>query len=386
MKKIFLLSFIILIAGCTLNKLENTKVPEISPEYFVSKNITLSHLSDDIKYIPFDSEMPIKNISKIEITDSLIFLATYPNGILVFNINGKLFRQIGKKGKGPGEYISATKFALDNNNKRIYVKGRVKILVFDFSGNLIRELSRGQNLDFTELEYKDGNLFGLNPVFNMKENIFFNWIVIDTLGNELFTKLNPVTGFNTNGMSASGNISYKFDNNIHYWNHYNDTIYELSNNAYEAKFLFKRNKYRLTPETAEDDNTMLGKNNIFISRTIFESKQFLFVKYRQFNQTHLGIYDKLSKKFEKIDAVNNRYKGIINDMDGGMAFDPTGCLQWEGNEYLFTTVDAWELIAHVNSDEFVSFNTTEKKKELECLANNLNENDNPVLMIVKLKP
>ncbi|MCF6357444.1 MAG: hypothetical protein L3J54_06505 [Draconibacterium sp.] len=46
-----------------------------------------------------------------------------------------------------------------------------------------------------------------------------------------------------------------------------------------------------------------------------------------------------------------------------------------------------DLIEHVNSEAFKNSTPLypEKKKALEKLANNLNENNNPVLMLVKLK-
>jgi hypothetical protein len=46
-----------------------------------------------------------------------------------------------------------------------------------------------------------------------------------------------------------------------------------------------------------------------------------------------------------------------------------------------------ELIRYINSNAFKQYIPIfpEKKKELEKLAASLNENDNPVLMLVKLK-
>ncbi len=47
----------------------------------------------------------------------------------------------------------------------------------------------------------------------------------------------------------------------------------------------------------------------------------------------------------------------------------------------------YELKQYVESDAFKNSTPKypEKKKQLEQLANSLNENDNPVLMLVKLK-
>jgi hypothetical protein len=48
---------------------------------------------------------------------------------------------------------------------------------------------------------------------------------------------------------------------------------------------------------------------------------------------------------------------------------------------------AYEFIDYINSSTFKNSTPLfpEKKKELEKLANSLTENDNPVLMLVKLK-
>ena len=71
-------------------------------------------------------------------------------------------------------------------------------------------------------------------------------------------------------------------------------------------------------------------------------------------------------------------------MDGG----PNITLKMNKNDNtLFAWVDAFELKSHVSSEAFKNSTPKypEKKKELEKLANSLDENDNPVLMLVKLK-
>ena len=77
-------------------------------------------------------------------------------------------------------------------------------------------------------------------------------------------------------------------------------------------------------------------------------------------------------------------RGIINDIDGGpslffkMAKDKNTVISW---------INAYELKDYVRSEDFKNSTPKypEKKTELEKLANSLDENDNPVLMLVKLK-
>ncbi|MCG6189357.1 hypothetical protein [Maribellus maritimus] len=73
----------------------------------------------------------------------------------------------------------------------------------------------------------------------------------------------------------------------------------------------------------------------------------------------------------------------MNDYDGGPDFEHV----YQKNNELIGYVNAMDLMIHVNSAKFRSSTPKhpEKKKELEQLANSLNENDNPVLMLVKLK-
>ncbi len=94
------------------------------------------------------------------------------------------------------------------------------------------------------------------------------------------------------------------------------------------------------------------------------------------------IYNKKSGTVDNYPGTEE-YAGIPNDWDGGISFypgtnDKNICVQ---------VVDSYRLIEHANSPEFQ--NSTPqypgKKAELEELAKSLNENDNPVLMLVKLK-
>lgn len=79
--------------------------------------------------------------------------------------------------------------------------------------------------------------------------------------------------------------------------------------------------------------------------------------------------------------------GLINDLDGGPDFAPGYCYREDGREYLLSWRNAFELKAHVESESFKNSTPKypEKKRELEKLAASLDENDNPVLMLVKLK-
>jgi len=76
--------------------------------------------------------------------------------------------------------------------------------------------------------------------------------------------------------------------------------------------------------------------------------------------------------------------GLENDYDGGINLVPEYKV---GDSMLISWLYPYEIMNYVSSKTFKSSNPKypDKKKELEKLANSLDENDNPVLMLLKLK-
>ena len=83
----------------------------------------------------------------------------------------------------------------------------------------------------------------------------------------------------------------------------------------------------------------------------------------------------------------NTEASIFNDFDGGLPLKSVFYYSDNISEYIAAYIFPFELKAHVASDEFKTSTPKypEKKKQLEQLAKSLDENDNPVLMLVKLK-
>ena len=79
---------------------------------------------------------------------------------------------------------------------------------------------------------------------------------------------------------------------------------------------------------------------------------------------------------------------LINDLDDGMPFGrDINYYNDNKGEYLVQLITPFDLKAHIATNEFKNgkYKYPEKKKELEKLALRLQETENPVLMIVKLK-
>ena len=387
-RRVIYLSFLLLFFGCSAPK---NDIVEISPEYFVDEQLSLSDIADDIKYIPLDSKVLIPFINDLEMTDSLIFVkGGRGTGVMAFDQSGSFIRIIGNVGKGPGEYLKPSFITLNKIGREVYVNDYRKTLVYNFNGNFLRTFN--ESASALKTLFKDDKLYsGCILMNSLRDNPPYYWIVRDKFGHELYSKKNTTTGFQ---MSNAGSITtpyciYKYNDRICYWNQYNDTIFEIEDTIYRARYLFKKDQYRLTPEVATKSGYIPGQDQHFIPIIISESQHYLFIIFSQNKKENLCIYNKTKNEFKSVAFPENKRAGINNDLDAGLPLSLYFPLHVDANqkEYLITSVDAFQLKAHVASEAFKNSTPKfpEKKKALEKLANSLNENDNPVLVLVKLK-
>jgi len=76
--------------------------------------------------------------------DVYFLIDKHPDGgrVFSFTLEGRFLNNIGKIGRGPGEYLNALDFEIDENAGRVYVLSETgKILEYDFSGLLMGEYS-----------------------------------------------------------------------------------------------------------------------------------------------------------------------------------------------------------------------------------------------------
>jgi len=409
MKKLqyFLIAFMLISCNVKNNqrqKILNTRIETnepfvINPQDFEKKNLSLSIFADDIKYIPLSNKLQIGSVQALRVTSNAVYLIYDHSGggegigdqqLFRFDKNGKNPVQIGRVGKGPHEYLSGNFFAVDEPNNRIYVSGKVNtVLAFDTLGNYIREFKfQNPELSFSELDILSSNKLFL-PQRKLGAKGPYLWYVIDTLGNVISSKNNSTPKFETHTGAHSGTFKYK--DKISYWIDYNDTIFEISPNlTYHASYIIAPDEPRVDELKLQSHaNRFLKPPEYYLPRFFIETNKYLINRYSYKGEYTFAFIDKNTRK-----TFTCNYKlgkdvtgGIVNDFDAGLMFFPLDYFTDRENEYLTGIIQPFELKTHVATDKFKNSipKYPEKKKELEQLANSLNENDNPVLMLVKLK-
>lgn len=388
----FYLLFTLLLIGYSCNQSQKTEsdIFEINPEEFSEDKFTLSDIADDIRYIPLDNKFPIGLIYSIEMNDKAIYLSTKNAGIIQMDRNGNYIQTIAKNGRGPDEYIYGHNFVVDEESSRFYIVDRGKIKVYSAESNCVNDISIENHISGTAngIEFLDKYLF--IPDYGTYGKMEYNWMVIDTLGNIINTKEKI---FKPGGYVEPGS-SYMFDNKLYYYNTLNDTIFSISPDLnVDIAYLFSQGDYRWPKEGFNLESTT-GSELLKMFRVLkmFESKHFIFMTYSFKGRTAFLLIEKSTQKtyqayLEKKVGLVSYIPNITNDLDGGMPVKDLNYYLENKQEYIYTFIQPVELKLYISGNEFKSSTPKypEKKKELKKLANSLSENDNPVLMLVKLK-
>jgi hypothetical protein len=394
LKSFVLIVSILVLEGC--QKLNRSKNLLTVFDLKYSAKTTQAKLSElgvtGIQYIPLqtDTNLLISRIHKLKTTDNSFIICDYQGAIFQFKLNGSFINYIGSIGRGPGEYQFPSDFTIDNYSQCVYIlplMREAELYIYNLDGKFRNNIPCPKYT--RKIEYLDGGL-----LICWRDNLggkldFTNTLVlIDNKGNiikEFPDKFKYRNDKYPNGFLEEFLI-YKINGNLYVKEIFSDTI-----------FIFDRDKLDFKPTHLLDHGgttiTVKVRQNINSHATLMDvnhqySKEINLFEFGKYIYSEFTYHD---KAYSFIGSSDGRFKfftdtdvGVINDIDGGPNIrfksikDENTVISW---------INAFELKAHVASQAFKNSNPRypEKKKELEKLANNLKENDNPVLMLVRLK-
>lgn len=412
---------ILLITSCDGGKKGSDSLLSIDIKGNINKMeiINLSQFSNSIRYVPFEykEDFSFTNYPQFDISGNLVLVSNFTNCYL-YNNDGKIIANIGKKGRGPGKYQYISNLGFAENNK-IFISSLYDIVEYNIDGTFMNKYTKSilinDSLSFKSWRIiNDSLIFGHIP--NSTGKIKFKAMIIDKYGsvknkynNYILCKRNsPVAG----GLEDFAHINL-FNGSVFYKELFNDSLFTL-NDHYEMIPRYYFNLGNLKMPASDRVKSPIGQiilQYVFVYE-IFQTDKYLFLKCdfgNRFpskrltskqsifpggdpvwiNTTYaLGIFNKQTGDltFSKPTTTDNPLftSGLYNDIDGGPRFFPK---MQVNDSTMVMWIKADELKNHVASDEFKNNipKYPEKKKELEKLANGLKETDNPVLMIVRLK-
>ena len=153
-------------------------------------------------------------IDKIQVIDPYILIMDrlIAKSLYVFDRRGGFIRKIGSIGQGPGEYVSIADFAIDRENKTVYIEdGRLpRIHKYDLAtGRFIQTivLERSANAGsayINHLVHIGGNLYASSIFYNHSPDNFMLFTIDESSGREKNKFLN-VMEYNMGFSNVYGN-------------------------------------------------------------------------------------------------------------------------------------------------------------------------------------
>lgn len=386
MRIFFFLSIIVVISIFSISCNNNTPKKEdyvtisLTPS---TKQLSMSEFIGQTKYIKLTTPKGIAlgNIEKVLVHDDLFFVGHRSSKatLSVFNSQGKFQYNIGKQGRGPGEYVGLHDFNIDRTQKKVVIMDLMtqKMHFYNLEGAYLRSDALPIHaLKFSILQSGDyifwvGNLY--NEVMNKNEIRLWNLYVVNSdlsvkdkylevpkkfmgvMHGSLPSSLSPFE----NGV----NIYAPLSNYIYHYNSKGNfsTKYYLDFGSLNCNFLSKLLKDK-------------GIKSSFVFRlrktgaTYYPNQLFEFKKYLYF--TFISDDDMYSVFYDKENKSSHVTRGYPDDDINGAIF---GRAVASTSNRLITVIEPVLLIDENN-------NFPEKLQHLK-----LNPNSNSVLAIYKMQ-
>lgn len=366
------------------NNLRNIKIPKN-----ISNQLQLDSIFDEIIAVPLETNPKslLKRPEKIEIFGNKIYIRDEMDKVAVFSLEGKFIGNIGKRGRGPGEYLECRDFDIDSNGI-CYILDFCKILKFDITGKYIGKIN---------FEYSPKTNLICNPLrFSViDENNFYIWGGSFSINKNNSDKAPCVIyKMDSKGILSYGYIALKFQimtepRPFSKFENFvnidpligNDTIYSLCSEKLYARYFVDFGDKALTREipnnfeTIGDFKAEISQDYYFDISDVIETNNWLYFFFFHRNRIYETFFDKRNAK-TFVSTPSPRFPNRIQ---------PYFIFGKNGDDFL-TISSAWALIEdykYFNSDTINNIPLYQKK--LWNIVKKLNENDNNIVLICKTK-
>ena len=331
------------------------------------RTVKLSELVDDFRIINFENiDDAFFKSSWMYFSDNYILVRQNNAPLKLFNQVGKFLTDVGDFGQGPGEYKSVYDVLIDETNECVYMLPMVgnSIYKYNLSGNFLgkieleEKINKGRIflqpdnvLSLVQLCFKDlGEKYtGVNVFLEYPDSI--QYVYAEQLASNMKNTAGERTGFDNEIWS------YRNMDKFAFMMTHADTLYhyDSSGNRIKARFSMKIDSEKL-------------KDNFFILNE-FPHHYFIIIT----GESGRNI---LVEKENQIAYEAN----LVNDFMGNMKFYP----QFQDG-YFYCNLEPGDLKEKIENHLKSGGCPEEQIEALRRLASTLNENDNNILLLGKLR-
>lgn len=340
------------------------------------QRLKISDLNGQLHFVQLETteESLIDKIYHIQLDSNYLFVQD-SRRLLQFNQNGTYIRQIGRKGKGPGEHGSRIRFALNESRNELYLLNSPgTIQIFDYISGVYK---RSFKVDFevNKIEVFNDRIIlfptRLNPRIDKSKNKC-SVVVTDTNGKIIKKVSDNEKDKNNNNLLGSVHVS-KYGIDINFITLLKSTIYKIDENfevnsyiqfGFDNKFKFE--ELIIEPDMGDIYDEYLSVISFTDCNEIlfFQTMKGMLPKGR--NHIQNFVFNKKNNELIKSD-------GFEIDYDENFTFWP----KFSSANKLVSFYEAKELF-----DLFkLNINNDKLSPELMKMVSNNDINNNPVIAI-----
>ncbi|MCG6189352.1 6-bladed beta-propeller [Maribellus maritimus] len=347
--------------------------------YQKSKIYPLSAVAESVEYLPLETnnECLLANIVDVTVSSKDIIVGVYEGICYHFNRQGKFLNVIGSIGKGPKEFTKLSTCVVDTVNRWVYAVDWEKLVKYDFEGNFLDRFNLGRTLGMQNVMLQPGQILMGNGRYQYaKPGERFSYHIFSEKNKKHISKIACEKKDKIPFCICTPSM-YNYNNETYLSDFWNDTIYRVKDpNTLEAYAALDKGKFQY--RSTEDKSILGGKNTgeerVIEIRRMAENDRFIFIT------TSKGtfFYDKDKKEtycseFVKSENMWANFKNDITSVPFRILLNAPNSIQ---NGTLISHNDAYQFF-----EEGIDTNNPKIKK----LLHRLQPDDNPVLVLVKLK-
>ena len=383
------LSFLLLSCGSTEEQKNSPKLPyqvNLVEAYRQNSQVPLSRFAKSVEYIKLESseEALIGQFPHFYLFGDYLICIAFRQVYVFDRKSGDFIEELRGYGQGPDEYRSTrSRIHADEERGVVYVRDNRNIeLGLNVKGETALRFKgpEGDEHYVTNYAQLNDDLFvGFHPNTLCDQDI--KLVIFNKVGKVIKTFTNHLQceNYDPNRLyfSSSEGTFYHWNGQVGFKETYNDTLFIVKTDSLSTKAVFNSGEYGL-PYEEKKKLQGEGTENYHVITQIDETDNQIFFNLYFRENRHSGFYDKQTGETlisRTRDAENHLF---INDLDNFLPFNP-----------LYATGQG-ELVGFIEAPEVLNW-LDENPEKAQALPNSLREltklsdDDNPIVMIVKLK-
>jgi len=300
-KNILLLLSCIFNAAC--NNIQKGEIPVLNLcnyKQLSLTNISLMEIAESIKIVPLETNdsVLVSTIYRIRIEKDKLFIYAR-NGVFVFESTGKFLNKVGSKGRGPIEYLGLYDIFPKDNYVWLLDQLGHKALQFTTTGDFMQIVELGHE-NYTDFYYTTNECFicFLPDLGQSNTDIMLSFFDISGLKDSVQYK-KPIKGDVLQRFVYREGSFFQHGDQIKFKHLFNDTIYNILNNQMSPNMVLnlgigKANENARADAANKGDDYNLFQG-MYIAHILGENDRYIYLLVESVPL----FYDKKERKLHK---------------------------------------------------------------------------------------